>query len=253
MTVGVGGGGQLLENFSEKIEKLDDAVEATGESGLEAITSPIELGVKLLQSGAGLKETFNDLGEVPGSETLKEEVAQASNEFRKKAEIYIEGEGWVGAFEEFDPETRKNWESFKSFEDHGFYKPPSFTEEEIENLYKKGGYGFGKSSFAETLRNNPNFEELEKILNSRDESGEGTGARDTWKLLLRIGVRVGFRMARYIAEEIKKNTPKEEQGQKVVLGVFTSVLKDSEGFVDKFIEGDSDADLARDVIEALRG
>ena len=235
-------------------EELSEIFEGSDEEKLEEIESPEKLGAKILGKATelwgmvkGLGENFIERFSKPKDTEfaeklggLDEQAKEASEALKNKMEVYIEGEGWVGAFDEFDPTTKKAWEGFESFEKAGIFEP--FSENEYDTLH----------GFEDTLRNNGRFEELEKLLNSKVERDGGASAKDTWKLLLRVGIRVSAKMAVIIARNIAKDKETSRE-TKIMLGIFADTVDQTSGFADKLIAGDVEADLQKDVIEAITG
>ncbi len=153
--------------------------------------------------------------------------------------IFHEGE-WLK--DDIDSET-KEWLAGSGHENisEGFSSEEQNTADEFTNeLFVEAKE---KSSSQQPSDMDP-YEALKAVEKSEDDS-------ETMKLLLRVAIKIGTKVAIIIARNIAKDkdTPAE---LRVALGIFADVAEVGGKFTDKLISGNTKPDLQRDCVNFVK-
>jgi len=121
----------------------------------------------------------------------------------------------------------------------------NFTEEEKEEAenFREAFY----QNANREAKENPGVEEILKELFD-DEGDVGEETKEAFKLLLRIAVKTGTKLAVSIARSIAKDR-ETSQELRIMMRVFADGVENAGDFTDKMIAGDAKTKLEQDIID----
>ena len=203
------------EEVRKALGDVDDEAEETTELFLSIIKGNTAGGAQ--EESAGFSDKPSpEVGEVVfhQGEWLDEDIGDKTKE-------WLTGEGHEEVASPFSPEEE------------------AFAEDVRESVYKEVA--------SEIDEGDPDVAKIIKeVLDGEGDTSEE--ALEAAKLLLRIAVKAGTKLAASIAKNISrdKDVPQE---LRIFMGVVSDGLNEVGDFADKMIAGDSRADLERDIID----
>lgn len=191
-------------------------------------------------------EVIEDVGEdseVVQGEVVEEIMEDVGEEILQSEEI-VDGD-WEFLDEDISPET----EEFLI--DNGLEDiAEDLSPEELEEVEKVKQ--FIADSFKQTgLGQNLKALGIDNVLSGGEKEDN---LRETFKVLLRIGVRMGTRTMSFIADEIVKSADKDDKEIKLIFGSIRDSLRGIESMSDTLITGENKPERAtKAVSDILRG